>query len=381
MYDKALTETAQNNIKRILVIQFQRYGDVLLITPLFSTLKINYPKVTIDVLVYKGTDDMIVHHPDISCRFAVDRNTKHQGIRSQYIKEKALFKQLSKNPYDLILNLSTRWRAGWYCYLLRPACSISFEIKKRSNFFWRKMHSILVKTNDHKEQHTVSNNLSILDPLSLKQINTDVKMAYHKKDMNKINKYYPLILRKKVILIHPVASLEFKNWSKKSWADLINHLTAHEEIVAICHGAGSSDYSFVDAVVQYCNHRDKIIKLGLQITELAAFMDYYTKLFIGVDSAPMHMAAALKVPSVALFGPTNIKQWHPWAVPHTLIWAGNYDKLPLPEEINVKTKERYLNAIPSKDVIVAVDHWIDIEPKDPEGTPINPRTDEPQVSE
>lgn len=68
----------------------------------------------------------------------------------------------------------------------------------------------------------------------------------------------------------------------------------------------------------------------------------------------MHMAAALQTPSVVLFGPSNLKQWHPWQAPHTLIWAGNYRPLPSPDDINTDTSERYLDAIPVADVITAV---------------------------
>ena len=78
-------------------------------------------------------------------------------------------------------------------------------------------------------------------------------------------------------------------------------------------------------------------------------------LFIGVDSVPMHMAAALKIPSVVLFGPTNLNQWYPWNAPHTLLWAGDYRQLPAPGDVNTGTDERYPDAIPPQAVIRAAD--------------------------
>nr|WP_241770910.1 glycosyltransferase family 9 protein [Morganella morganii] len=67
-------------------------------------------------------------------------------------------------------------------------------------------------------------------------------------------------------------------------------------------------------------------------TELSdlALLIARAELLIGIDYAPMHMAAALKIPSVVLFGPTNLNQWHPWNAPHTLLWAGDYRQLPAP---------------------------------------------------
>lgn len=82
------------------------------------------------------------------------------------------------------------------------------------------------------------------------------------------------------------------------------------------------------------------------------------KLFIGVDSVAMHMAAALQTPSVVLFGPSNLQQWSPWQAPHILLWAGNYRSLPHPDEVNTATPERYLDAIPANEVIRAINRQL-----------------------
>jgi heptosyltransferase-3 len=72
----------------------------------------------------------------------------------------------------------------------------------------------------------------------------------------------------------------------------------------------------------------------------------------------MHMAAALKTPSVVLFGPSNRAQWAPWQAPHTLLWAGDYCSLPPPGAVDTDTPERYLAAIPVNDVIRAVNRQL-----------------------
>lgn len=97
----------------------------------------------------------------------------------------------------------------------------------------------------------------------------------------------------------------------------------------------------------------------LDLPELAVLMDR-AMLLIGVDSVPMHMAAALQTPSVVLFGPSNLAQWSPWQAPHTLLWAGDYRPLPDPDDVDTDTPERYLEAIPVEAVIRAVDHRLAI---------------------
>ena len=56
----------------------------------------------------------------------------------------------------------------------------------------------------------------------------------------------------------------------------------------------------------------------LSLKELAA-LTARARLFIGVDSAPMHIAAAMGTPTVALFGPSGDREWGPWGVPHRVV--------------------------------------------------------------
>ena len=59
----------------------------------------------------------------------------------------------------------------------------------------------------------------------------------------------------------------------------------------------------------------------LNLKELAA-LTAAARMFVGVDSAPMHIAAAVGTPTVALFGPSGDKQWGPWGVPSRVLTSG-----------------------------------------------------------
>ena len=91
----------------------------------------------------------------------------------------------------------------------------------------------------------------------------------------------------------------------------------------------------------------------LNLRELAAAIDG-AKLFIGVDSVPMHMAAALDKPQVALFGPSHLARWRPYSERATVIWAGDFGPLPHPDSINTDDETRLLEAIPTDAVWQAV---------------------------
>ena len=86
--------------------------------------------------------------------------------------------------------------------------------------------------------------------------------------------------------------------------------------------------------------------------QLASLIDNAV-LYIGVDSAPMHMAAALGTPQVCLFGATNYQQWKPWSDKAVVIWAGNYHEMPSRNDLD--RSKKYLTWIPEQAVIHAID--------------------------
>ena len=90
----------------------------------------------------------------------------------------------------------------------------------------------------------------------------------------------------------------------------------------------------------------------LTLRQLASVIDH-ARLFIGVDSVPMHMAAALGTPLVALFGPSKLTFWRPWQAQGEVIWAGDFGAIPDPDDIDTGTDERYLDLIPTDAVIAA----------------------------
>lgn len=349
----------REQVQRILVIKLRHFGDVLLITPLLSTLKAHYPNVLIDLMVYGGTEAMLLGNQDVNFIYTVDRSLKQQGYKAHYQGERALWQHLRSVRYDLVINLSDQWRAGLYCRFLRPAFSLGFRYSKRNNWLWQACHSLLVETDGHQQQHTVLNNLDILTPLALPAWITTVKQAYRQCDtdvIDQLSQYHQLT---SFVLIQPTARWLFKTWSVQGFTEVINHLTTRGETVVLTGGKATHELDMIADIVAECVAPQQVINLAgsLELPELAVLIKR-AKLFIGVDSVAMHMAAALQTPSVVLFGPSNLAQWSPWQAPHTRLWAGDYRSLPEPNEVDTNTQERYLEAIPVNAVISAVDGYL-----------------------
>lgn len=345
----------RDRVQRILVIKLRHFGDVLLTTPLLSTLHANYPNALIDVLLYDGTEAMLAGNQDVYLAYTVDRSLKRQSCKAQYRGERALWNSLRTGHYDLVLNLSDQWRAALYCRFLQPTFSLGFCYPKRNNRLWQACHSLLVPVEGHDQQHTVLNNLAILTPLALPALVTSVTQAYRQCDIDEVDRLSQRHHLSDFVLVQPTARWAFKTWSVAGFTQVINHLIASGETVVLTGGRTADEIAMIAAILAGCITPERVVNLTgrLDLPELAVLIDR-AKLFIGVDSVPMHMAAALHTPSVVLFGPSNLAQWSPWQAPHILLWAGDYRSLPSPEEVDTDTPERYLDAIPVDDVIRAV---------------------------
>jgi heptosyltransferase-3 len=342
----------QPPISRILLIKLRHHGDMLLTTPVINTLKNQYPDAEIDVLMYQETRDMLACHPAIHQLFTIDRQWKKLGIRRHMTHEIALAKQLMHRHYDLVVNLADQWRSAIITRLTGARLRLGFDFAKRQNKIWRWCHNQLVTTDNHNSLHTVEQNLSILAPLALPTLLYDVTMSYSEQDSQAVQQCLQQQgINGAFIVIQPTSRWFFKCWTEEKMAQTINALSAQGYCLVLTSGPDAKEREMVKRI-QALSADAHVVSLAGQLTlrQLAALIDK-ASLFIGVDSVPMHMAAALKTPLVALFGPSKLTFWHPWQAADSVIWAGDYGTLPDPDDIDTHTDQRYLDAIAAEVVI------------------------------
>lgn len=339
-------------VARILVIKFRHHGDMLLTTPVIRSLKAAWPDATVDVLLYEETRAMLTHHPDIHQVYAIDRTWKKQGIRFQVSQEWQLLKTLRKQRYDLVVNLADQWRSALITRFTGAPVRLGFDFPKRQGALWRRCHSHLVPTETHNTLHTVEQNMSLLAPLKLPSTDTTVGMYYAESDRLKVREQ--INGATKYIVVQPTSRWFFKCWSEEKMAAVIQSLQNDGHTIVLTSGPDKKELAMVSQIEGLLSSRQNVISLAGQLTlnQLAALIDE-AGLFIGVDSVPMHMAAALQTPCIALFGPSKLVFWRPWQVKGEVIWAGDFAPLPDPDAVDTKTAERFLDAIPVETVLSA----------------------------
>ena len=80
--------------------------------------------------------------------------------------------------------------------------------------------------------------------------------------------------------------------------------------------------SFIENILSESKSKPVTLAGKLSIKELGA-LTARARLFIGVDSMPMHLAASMGTPAVALFGPSGENEWRPWQVKHRVVTSGH----------------------------------------------------------
>jgi heptosyltransferase-3 len=124
------------------------------------------------------------------------------------------------------------------------------------------------------------------------------------------------------VQVHPGSRWLFKCWPAERTAALVAQLAAEGHAMLLTGAPDPRERALVDAIVAAlpAAARTRVADATgtLSLRELAA-VTARARLFIGVDSAPMHIAAAMGTPAVALFGPSGEHEWGPWRVPARVV--------------------------------------------------------------
>ncbi|MCL6374489.1 lipopolysaccharide core heptosyltransferase RfaQ [Pectobacterium atrosepticum] len=338
---------------RILVVKLRYHGDMLLTTPLISTLKANYPDAKIDVLLYQDTMPILSANPEIHQLYGIKRKTDTLLEKIRNFKE--IRHELKQNNYDLIVNLADQWPIA---LLVKSLGCHSIALDRGDNLkgkIWRSFFSACVSA---RGTHIVEQNRSVLSPLNLQPTAQKDRMSlyYREEDADRMFSISPQLREQAYIVIQPTARQSFKCWDNDKFATVIDDLKVRGIEVVLTCGPSQDDLHVVQDIHALCTHKPNITFAGkTSFLELAALIDR-AQLYLGVDSAPMHMAAALDTPVVCLFGPTDHRKWRPWTDHSIVIWAGDYQ--PMPDRKYLDRNQKYLSCIPPQDVIQAVNRLL-----------------------
>jgi len=307
-------------IARALVIVLRHHGDVLLASPVLGALKLHAPKIEVDALVYDDTAPMLEGHPALAQLHVVGRDWKKEGFLPRFSLEKQLYGALRARRYDLLVHLTEQPRGAWLARSLGARCGVAPVVPGRGNF-WARSFTHLYPLARNGRRHKVEANLDALRRIGVQPGMDERRMQFVPGAAAQTRVAALLaaegLAGRSYIHIHPASRWRFKCWTPERNAELIDRLSASHRVV-LTAAPDPDELAFVDEIVANCGTKPLVLAGKLQIKELGALTER-ARLFIGVDSMPMHLAAAMGTPAVALFGPSGEQEWRPWRVAHRVV--------------------------------------------------------------
>jgi len=292
---KAFKKTPlEAEIKKILIVRLDRIGDMIITTPAIRAIRFGYPKAKIDILINEYTKPILAENPYVDRILIWGGNGKSerydlaiafsQGFKSNlavfYSKSKYKF-GFSGHGGSFLLNYRVEDDRG-----IRPRHEIDFALR-----------------------------LAFLAGGKFKGRDLDVfeskESVIFAEGYLKENK-----LSGRFVIIHPGSRQDYIRWPKEKFVEVCDLLIKECDVGLILIGRGKEEKLLKEIASLM---REKcLIASDLELKQVISLIKRCS-LFLGNSSGPMHIAAALKVPVVSIFGPK-----HPFD--NSLAWGHRGEK-------------------------------------------------------
>lgn len=300
--------------KSALLLKTKNIGDSIILTSSINALPKEYKYI--DVACFKESEDIFKMHPRVRNIFIVPRHLNGLKKLHAYLH---FIKKVFFLKYDLLIQYNHDWRGALIARFKKIDLKVSRESDRRGSFW-------------HKSFHIISPIKSERYPAAEQDIN--ILRAAHLFNKNETPKYSLIIppdakkiakqwikssikaSKNKKILIHAPARWSFKQIPILTWVRIIDQLHQTRKFHIILNGS-EQDFIYNQTIAKKCKLMPAILK-AKSLAESAAVMEQ-VDLVISIDSMAIHLASALSKKTVAIFGPTDEKNWGPWQTKYEIV--------------------------------------------------------------
>jgi len=286
-------------ITRILIIKLRGIGDVVLSTIVIRNIKLRFPDARIDFLTEKPGKLALTGIEEINDILLLDRNS--------FIEKAKLVFHIRKNKYDLILDLFSNPTTAIITFLSGSGLRAGFPYRGRKYAY------NLSGPSDREKYHSAELNLKMLEEIKIPVTSKELLFSLSAEEKAFAEEYFYKsgISGKRVIGILPSGGWNSKKCPPDKFAELASAVyNKYDAELLILWGPGDlNDAKEIRSALNVKTHfaPESSIK---EMAALTALCDCV----IANDSGPMHISAALGIPTLALFGPTNPALQGPYGI-------------------------------------------------------------------
>jgi lipopolysaccharide heptosyltransferase I len=311
---------------KILIVKMSAIGDVIHTLPVLTALRRHYPHAQIDWLIEEAAQEAVRGHNDLDRLLVWHRKSSIQafqnGHRSAFIGEiRRLAKEVRATRYDLIIDLHALLKSSLWVLLARADRKAGFgrgmEHAEGSHLFLNERIPAI-----SMEVHALERGLMLLDALGV----PTGSVVYDFPVMEENEAQARALLEAEgvkpgdlLLAVHPVALWPTKLWEHKRFGEVADRLIENGFTVAFT--GGPADVRVIDEIRAGMKHPALRLDGRTSLKTLAAVYRMASAV-ISTDTGPMHLAAAVGTPVVALFGPTAPWRTGPYGTEHTVLRVG-----------------------------------------------------------
>jgi heptosyltransferase I len=296
---------------KILIVRLSAVGDVVNTIPALAVLRRNFPSSHISWIVEDKAKDLLLGYPYLNNVFILKRRSNNKIGRTL-----SLIRELRRFKFDIAIDFQGNLKSGLITSLSGATTRVGIKPAKEGNTLFTNYKINLPQNKINR----VERNLYLLKNLGL-DINilawNKIPPPFVASDEFYINKLLPTLNpeRKAIVILHPGTSEFgiFKRWPIQKYAQLADMLIESFNICCIISWAGK-ERALANSISKRMKYKPTILEEGLSINKFASLIKH-ARLFIGSDSAPLHLANLLGTQTIGLYGPKDPIIYGPYSPP------------------------------------------------------------------
>ncbi|HZP61052.1 MAG TPA: glycosyltransferase family 9 protein [Opitutaceae bacterium] len=290
---------------RILVIRRRYLGDIVLLAPLLRNLRLHWPRARLTVLTEERFADILSLNSDVDAVLPYPS----RGLGRQL----AFWRALRREKFTHVFDLDCNDRSALVTAL--SGAAVRSVLQMRTRFGWVYNRPVPVDRSAYETSHITETTLGLLAGQQIPVVSHEAKLEPRAEDLAAMSRIVGAA--GPVLLVHPGSRSAFRLWPAERFAAICDR--AQDELAAqVVLVGGPGEAALIAEIRRRAQSHLLALAEPLSLPRLAALIRLSATLLCH-DSGPMHVAAAVGTPVVALFGSQNAVMWRPLGPRHLVL--------------------------------------------------------------
>jgi len=308
--------TVPLQLDRILIIRLSHVGDVIHTLPLLHALRTTYPNAHISWLGEDLVSPILFHLDELDEPIILPRTRLKRGVLPGAKMLDGLRRRLKSRRFDVAIDAQNLTKSAVWSWLAGCRLRIGFVPPEgRELSPW--LNNRLVRPHTDLK-HVVDMNMSLLEPLGVSDRSVHFHLPIHDRAKRRMAEWLNEVSPgEPPILLSPGAGWETKRWPAERFGLLADQLAGEtgRRVVVIW---GPNEKELCDEVLSASRSPSVIAAPPTDLLEMTELVRL-SRLLVTNDTGPLHIAVAVQVPTVSIWGPTDPERNGPYGSDHQVV--------------------------------------------------------------